>query len=325
MRSNWVLMAGALALLCWSAGVVAWLSVPDAAVAARSRAALPLSASTSVEHAPIAALELRSVEGGLLLSGELPNAAAVAELLSKARTTYAPMAVQDDLRVRPEAGQAMWLGEALAGLPLPMPGVERPEWLWSAEGLRIGGMAADSAVRDAVRAQLAQRFPDVPLTDQLQVANAAPVTVSSPVVTPESSPASALPAVTSPASPHPQQASVDALLAARPVVFASGSTRLQRGAGPDWKALVARIEAAGPTQVQVRGHTDDRGRAESNRRLSARRAEAVKQALVRAGLPAASIRVDGVGAAEPIASNATADGRRQNRRIEIRLMAEAAR
>jgi outer membrane protein OmpA-like peptidoglycan-associated protein len=324
VRSNWVLMAGALALLCWSAGVVAWLAVPDAAVAARSRAALPLSASTAA-HVPIAALELRSVDGGLLLSGELPNAAAVAELLSKARTTYAPLAVQDGLRVRPEAGQAMWLGEALAGLPLPMPGVERPEWLWSAEGLRIGGTAADATARDAVRAQLAQRFPSVHLSEQLQVANAAPVTVSSPVVTPESRPASALPAVTSPASPHPQQSAVDALLAARPVVFASGSTRLQRGAGPDWKALVARIEAAGPTQVQVRGHTDDRGRADSNRRLSARRAEAVKQALVRAGLPAASIRVDGVGAVEPVASNTTAAGRRQNRRIEIRLVAEADR
>jgi outer membrane protein OmpA-like peptidoglycan-associated protein len=78
---------------------------------------------------------------------------------------------------------------------------------------------------------------------------------------------------------------------------------------------------AGVASVAVRGHTDDRGSAAGNRRLSARRAEAVRQALIGAGVAESRIRVEGVGAAEPVASNSTASGRRQNRRIELRLQA----
>lgn len=331
MRSWMMLTAGALALCLWS-GLIAWSlgksGTPHNTAVPRSGAMVSAAAEPGV---PIEALELRPVDGGLLLTGEVPNAVVAAELLSKSRVMYAPLTVQDGLRVRPEAERSAWLAAALAGLPLPMTGVERPEWLVSAEGLRVGGVATDVAVRDAVRAQLAERFPELPHTEQLELAAsagpaeptpAAPVdsqavATSTPVETPPAASAGPVSAAV-----HPRQAEVDVLLAARPVVFASGSTRLKRGAGPDWRALARLLEPGAP-QIVVRGHTDNRGSAEGNRQLSAQRAEAVKQALVRAGVPAGRIRVEGVGAAEPIASNAHADGRRRNRRIEIRLSAEA--
>ncbi|MCU0755395.1 MAG: OmpA family protein [Xanthomonadales bacterium] len=325
MRSAWVIVAGVVALGLWSLLIHRWLAESPSAKHRVGSAAPSASLGFSVQRLPVAALELRRVDGGLLLSGEVPSAASAAELLSKTQVTYAPMPVQDGLRVRPEVGQVDWLGSALTVMPLPMPGIEQPEWLVSAEGLRIGGVAADAAAHRTLRELIAQRFPGWSVQDGVQT--------TPPIPSPRSdgesaqrlaSPANdaAPPTMQSPRLVHPRQAEVDALLAARPVVFASGSTRLRREGGPDWRAL-ARILRETDGVVHVRGHTDDRGDPAANRRLSARRAESVKQALQSAGVPADRLRVEGVGADEPRVGNDTAEGRRQNRRIELRLEVEA--
>lgn len=73
----------------------------------------------------------------------------------------------------------------------------------------------------------------------------------------------------------------------------------------------------------VEGHTDSSGSRELNDRLSQQRAEAVKQVLVvRHDIDAARIETIGYGPAKPIADNASADGRKQNRRVEIILRAQ---
>ncbi|ACB36429.1 OmpA/MotB domain protein [Leptothrix cholodnii SP-6] len=72
-------------------------------------------------------------------------------------------------------------------------------------------------------------------------------------------------------------------------------------------------------QVQVIGHTDSSGSDAVNNPLSLDRAEAVRDYLSRHGVPAARIQVEGRGEREPVADNATPDGRAQNRRVEIFL------
>ena len=67
------------------------------------------------------------------------------------------------------------------------------------------------------------------------------------------------------------------------------------------------------------GHTDSIGTDAYNMKLSLRRAEAVKNYLVSEGISAKRIKVEGFGEANPVASNATAEGRAQNRRVELRL------
>jgi outer membrane protein OmpA-like peptidoglycan-associated protein len=75
--------------------------------------------------------------------------------------------------------------------------------------------------------------------------------------------------------------------------------------------------------VKVEGHTDGKGTPAYNQQLSDRRAGAVRQALVRAGLAQARITAAGFGATRPVAPNALPDGRdnpagrQQNRRVEI--------
>jgi OmpA-OmpF porin, OOP family len=71
--------------------------------------------------------------------------------------------------------------------------------------------------------------------------------------------------------------------------------------------------------IEVSGYTDSMGSDARNQRLSERRAEAVKQILVESGVSASRITTAGYGAANPVASNATAEGRAQNRRVEIVL------
>jgi outer membrane protein OmpA-like peptidoglycan-associated protein len=86
--------------------------------------------------------------------------------------------------------------------------------------------------------------------------------------------------------------------------------------------LDAVAKAAGdcPGVLQIEGHTDSDGAAAPNQALSLRRAEAVRDALVKRGVPAERLTVAGYGAEKPVASNATAEGRNRNRRIEMRVV-----
>lgn len=70
-------------------------------------------------------------------------------------------------------------------------------------------------------------------------------------------------------------------------------------------------------RVSIIGHTDSTGNDAINNPLSINRAAATREYLVARGVPANRISIDGRGSHEPIASNATAAGRAQNRRVEI--------
>jgi outer membrane protein OmpA-like peptidoglycan-associated protein len=73
-------------------------------------------------------------------------------------------------------------------------------------------------------------------------------------------------------------------------------------------------------RVEISGHTDSRGEYEHNMDLSRRRADAVEQYLVDAGVDSARIETRGAGPNEPIATNDTSEGRADNRRIEVKIL-----
>jgi outer membrane protein OmpA-like peptidoglycan-associated protein len=76
--------------------------------------------------------------------------------------------------------------------------------------------------------------------------------------------------------------------------------------------------------VYVEGHTDNTGEATYNQRLSERRAQAVKEALIAKGITPNRLVAKGYGETHPIASNTTKKGRQQNRRVEIVISKEGA-
>lgn len=79
-------------------------------------------------------------------------------------------------------------------------------------------------------------------------------------------------------------------------------------------AIVARNCATG---IQIFGHTDSAGDPSDNLRLSVRRAEAVRDYLIRSGVEAHLLHAEGFGDTKPIYDNSTPEGRQRNRRIEF--------
>ncbi|MBC7174108.1 MAG: OmpA family protein, partial [Polyangiaceae bacterium] len=80
------------------------------------------------------------------------------------------------------------------------------------------------------------------------------------------------------------------------------------------------VLAANPSmEIRVEGHTDSAGDDEYNMELSQRRAESVKRFLVDAGAKRRNIEARGYGESRPIADESTAEGRRQNRRVEFHI------
>ena len=75
-------------------------------------------------------------------------------------------------------------------------------------------------------------------------------------------------------------------------------------------------------KIQVEGHTDSVGTDEYNQRLSEQRADSVRDYLVQQGVPGAGVTAMGFGKENPVASNDTAAGRQQNRRVELVVSGE---
>lgn len=107
-------------------------------------------------------------------------------------------------------------------------------------------------------------------------------------------------------------------------LFAVNSSTLLSG-GYDELDRVARVLKQYPeTTIRIAGHTDDTGSEDYNQKLSERRAEAVKNALVGMGVNPSRLTIIGYGKGKPIASNNTEAGRQQNRRVEIRIVPQQA-
>ena len=86
---------------------------------------------------------------------------------------------------------------------------------------------------------------------------------------------------------------------------------------------IAEIMKAFPAvKIKIGGYTDNTGDAAANQVLSADRATAVKNALIGMGIDAGRIEAEGYGSAHPVASNDTPEGRQQNRRIDVRVLAK---
>ncbi len=110
-----------------------------------------------------------------------------------------------------------------------------------------------------------------------------------------------------------------AALAGAPVEFELSRTALRPSAHAQLDRLVEFAFDCPEQRIRITGHTDASGDADWNRALSRRRAEAVADYLSGQGVPAGQLVIAGMGAAEPVADNATALGRRLNRRIEFEL------
>ncbi|NOX49352.1 MAG: OmpA family protein [Gammaproteobacteria bacterium] len=85
-------------------------------------------------------------------------------------------------------------------------------------------------------------------------------------------------------------------------------------------SMLAMIVRSCSTPLEIAGHTDSKGDAEINLLLSQRRADVVARHLVRHGVKPSQLKAVGYGESQPIADNGSDAGRKQNRRIEFRVL-----
>jgi outer membrane protein OmpA-like peptidoglycan-associated protein len=103
------------------------------------------------------------------------------------------------------------------------------------------------------------------------------------------------------------------------VLFRSNEAVLMPGAASRLDQVVAAFATETERHMMVEGYADSRGSNAHNLDLSQRRADAVRSYLVHRGYPAEHVSAQGMGEVRPIADNATAEGRANNRRVEIVL------
>ncbi len=103
------------------------------------------------------------------------------------------------------------------------------------------------------------------------------------------------------------------------ITFASSSADISSNFYPTLNSLVQVFKEFDKNGVDIVGHTDSTGSLQLNQDLSNRRAQSVASYLISNGVPSSRISASGVGPSQPIASNDTAAGRAQNRRVEINL------
>jgi hypothetical protein len=102
--------------------------------------------------------------------------------------------------------------------------------------------------------------------------------------------------------------------------FRRNSADIKASSFPTLKKAVAVFKDYPSLRVEISGHTSNEGKREFNMKLSRKRAEAVKDYLVSAGIDEKRIGTIGYGPDKPIADNDTKDGQEKNRRIEFRLL-----
>lgn len=223
-------------------------------------------------------------------SGTVGDEATKAQILARLRVLYGAERVVDNIAVANVITPPNWAGYVQKLLSPALKNVRHGELAVNGSNVSIKGDVGTEVLRQQLVSDMATQLnPTYVVQNGLRV-NA------------------------------PPQAVLDTTLGDRTIEFESGSAILTGNGRTILEQMVGALKALGELKLELIGHTDAIGIPEKNLRLSQARADAVKRYLIAAGLDPARISAQGVGAAGPIASNATAEGRARNRRIEFRVV-----
>ncbi len=195
--------------------------------------------------------------------------------------------------------------------------------------LVLSGVAPDLDVRDQIITTLSTQLEGgISVTNDITVSKENSDDNESEAALPDV--ASDEPA-TQPAEPPEQSADkvtrqcqqkITGLLKKHPIKFESGSVQMLPQSQKTLKDIGEILQECTKYKLQINGYTDSQGSAVFNQKLSKKRAEAVKAILIKIGVDGERILAQGFGESNPVADNVLAEGRKQNRRIEIIILKE---
>lgn len=107
------------------------------------------------------------------------------------------------------------------------------------------------------------------------------------------------------------------------ILFATNKSELSPGSREALSKFATSLKNSPDTDVTIYGHTDNTGTRAVNERVSKERADAVANYLVGQGISRSRVTTEGLAFDQPVADNSTANGRAQNRRVEIYITANA--
>ena len=259
----------------------------------------PVAAPVAVDPA-YAFSARRSADGALIFSGQVPSDAVLRDILAIADGDTAAVSIAAGA---PESFSASADIGLTALLQLTTGELDFAQGAW-----KLSGTAPDAATGDAVATAIAA---DSAAT--WSVAVDTPAAVTAPPIAP----------------PQPAEqptAKVDISACAGPIsdfsgrnaiLFQSGAALIAQGSEAALDELFILLKACPDAVINVEGHTDTDGDAQQNLGLSVARAEAVVNALIARGVNPQRLYAVGYGETKPIADNATAAGKSQNRRIVV--------
>jgi OmpA-OmpF porin, OOP family len=217
--------------------------------------------------------------------------------------------VKSDIGVDKSATPAPWFGAFRAALEA-IKGAN-VDAIFQGDKVNVGGAAMGDAERDKVIAALKGALGGGVTVNALSDKSAAAVAIANDRATTEL------------ASLQSGFGVKDLLFALNDskVNFASDSAEVPESMAPFLKTAAADLKQLKAGHVlEIAGYTDNTGDAALNLALSQKRAEAVRQALIKYGANPDMLVAKGYGEADPIASNDTAEGRLKNRRIEYHVV-----
>jgi OmpA-OmpF porin, OOP family len=217
--------------------------------------------------------------------------------------------VKSAISIDQSAAAASWLGKIRAGLEA-LKGAN-VDAIFEGDEVNVGGAAMDDSVRSKIIAALSSALGVGVTVGALTDKTAEAVAVANNRATTEL------------ASLGSGFAVKDLLFALNDsmVNFASSSAEVPEAMAPFLKTAATDLKQLKAGHVlEIAGYTDNTGDAALNLALSQKRAEAVREALIKYGADPATLVAKGYGAADPIASNDTAEGRLKNRRIEYHVI-----
>jgi outer membrane protein OmpA-like peptidoglycan-associated protein len=119
--------------------------------------------------------------------------------------------------------------------------------------------------------------------------------------------------------PAPKHAKRDSIIVLSEVLFEVNSYKLNKELLPKLDSISSYLKKLVHADVTISGHTDNVGSESYNLTLSSQRAEAVAEYFLDKGITPEQVTFAGFGSAQPIATNETIEGKRKNRRVEIRI------